>query len=319
MAGGCGLKQRVVSVLAFLCYYCGVDRLFYWLNRKRKRIITFHNVLPDAVYVDNLANGVSCSESEFKRIVDEIGRRFEFSVDLFDPATVTLTFDDGYLNQYEVAGRVLMDKGIGAILFAAGDLIDSKEPLVVDKLLHWTAYSPTVKDLRKKWITEIRPAYAKDAARGNGIFGQLNGEYPFSAIMESLPDEYVRLRLHGLTSEQIQDLKEHGWIVGWHTRSHFPLSSLTDDEIRAEVTPPPGFADTVFSYPYGEPLSVDERCVRIAEECGYPCAVSNHQGESRLSGRFFLPRMSLPANKHRLHFRLCGAEYFLKNGRLLPR
>lgn len=308
----------VINILAFLCYYCGVDSLFYLLNRKRKRIITFHNVLPDVMYVNNLANGVSCSESEFKRIVNEIGRRFRFSVNLFDPATVTLTFDDGYLNQYEIAGRILMEKGIEAILFVAGDLIDSEEPLVIDKLLHWVTYSPTVKDIHKKWITEIRPAYVKEAARGEEIFAQLDSQYSFGMIMESLPTEYIRLRLQGLTSTQIQKLKEHGWIVGWHTRSHPALSALTDDEIRTEIAPPLGFENTVFSYPYGEPMSVDERCVRIAEKCGYPYAVSNYQGKSSLSGRFFLPRMSLSADRYMLHFELSGLKHFIKTWHLLP-
>jgi hypothetical protein len=58
--------------------------------------------------------------------------------------------------------------------------------------------------------------------------------------------------------------------------------------------------------------------VRIARESGYPCAVSNESGRNPLTGRFFLPRMSLHSDRYRLHFRLSGLEHFLKTGRLLP-
>lgn len=43
--------------------FLALHRLAYFLNRKRKRIITFHNVLTDDVFEDCLANGVSCSLS----------------------------------------------------------------------------------------------------------------------------------------------------------------------------------------------------------------------------------------------------------------
>ena len=59
------MRHKIVEIIAFLAYWTGIDALFYWLNRKAKRIVTFHNVLPDAMYRYDLANGVSNSESGF--------------------------------------------------------------------------------------------------------------------------------------------------------------------------------------------------------------------------------------------------------------
>ena len=97
------MKQFVVGIMAFAAYWTGIDAFFYWLNRKAKRIITFHDVLPDAIF-DKRANGVGCSESEFRRIVREIKKRFPISVDLGDVHSVTLAFDDGYLKNPKFRG-----------------------------------------------------------------------------------------------------------------------------------------------------------------------------------------------------------------------
>lgn len=315
------MKQMLSRILAFLCYHVGIDMMFYWLNRKAKRIITFHNVLPDELFVGNLANGVSCSASDFSRVIEEIGKRFPFSTDLYDPKSVTLTFDDGYLNQYEVAGRILRARKIPAILFVTGELIDSKTPLVVDRLLHWTAYSPTVANKRERWICDIRPRYAGDLeTKGAALLAKLEAEYPMEKIFQSLSSEYVRLRLTGVRTDQLDELKMCGWVIGYHTKSHYPLASLSREEKYAEIDAPDVFKNAPFSYPYGELKSVDCESVEVVRECGYPCAVSNTLERISASDiRYFLPRMALPADKYLLHFELSGLKHFIKTLRLLPR
>ena len=333
------MKQRLVNFLALMAYWCGIDALFYKLNRKSKRIITFHNVLPNGLFKRDLTNGVSDSETSFRSIIREVGKRFPYSVDIEDSGSVTITFDDGFLNQYEVAGRILQEEGdIPAIIFAAGDVLDNRIPtnvIVVDRLLHWTAYAPSgeydfpyCKERKiilsehnrgKIWMKYIRPAYIADSdGRGANVMGTLDAQYAMDRILDALPAEYRRLRLTGISSAQAEELRRRGWKIGWHTKSHYPLSSLRESEKRLEIAPPDGFKDVVFSYPYGETLSVDAEAIEIAQECGYPCAVSNLPTENYLTGKYFLPRMALPYDKYRLHFRLSGLESYIKTRKLLP-
>lgn len=326
------MKQRIVGVIAFIAYWCGLDALFYWLNRKAKRILTFHNVIPDELF-DPRGNGVSNRESDFRRIIKEAGRRFGFSTDLKDAGTVTITFDDGYLNQYEVAGRVLGEMGIPAIIFPAGDLIGAlpEQALVVDQLVYWCEYAPSevlkrefpVEGAHKRgeyWVKAVRPAYCQDVeAKGRNLLARLDKVYPMAEILAQLSPECRRLRLGGVSQSQLDELRARGWVVGWHTKTHFPLASLSDDEIRRELDSPPEFRNCVLSYPYGELQSVDARALKIAEELGYPCAVSNLSARNDLTGRYFIPRMALPASKYRLHFRLSGMEQFIKCRKLLER
>ena len=134
--------MRITHAVAVACYWTGVDAIFYWLNRKAKRIVTFHSVLPRELWHPG-ANGVSCDLDGFKKVIDLCAKKFRFSADLFDPRTLTITFDDGYHNQYAYAFKSLREKGVPAYVFVAGDTQKSDGGLLVDKLLHWVAYAPS--------------------------------------------------------------------------------------------------------------------------------------------------------------------------------
>ena len=73
------MKDKVTYLIAWLGYYLGIDALFYFLNRKCKRVLTFHNVFPDELCRRDDGGGMSESVSAFKRTIAEIGRRYRFS------------------------------------------------------------------------------------------------------------------------------------------------------------------------------------------------------------------------------------------------
>ena len=314
-----------------MCWWLGLDALMYRLNRRAKRIITFHNVLPDALIDGVPLVGCMNSSSEFEKTVDEVSRRFGFSTDLTDSHTVTLTFDDGLLNQYETAGEILRRRGIPAIVFVAGDVIDA-EPLgtlVTDKILLWNQFAPdeavksvfgVVPSRNELWVKYVQPAYREDwRHRGRDFLEKLETAYPIVDIVRSLPPEWVRLRLSGVKREQLVELRKRGWKVGWHTKSHFPLGCMDNDAKRDELSSPEEFRDVVLSYPYGDIGAIGVESLEMAKELGYPCAVSNDPDWSPHRGRFFLQRMALSSNKYELHFVLSGLKYFIKHRKLLPR
>lgn len=333
-------KARVFAVDCFvvIAYYTGLVSLFYLLNRKRKRIVVFHNVLPDELFVDNIAEFVSDPVSRFRWIIREIGKHFRFSADVLDANTATITFDDGYLNQYEIASKVLAEEGnIPGVIFTAGMNIDNQDAmhaLVVDRLIVWTAHVPNGEYVLKDgtrivastgnraylWHNIVMPKFLTDSiSRGEFVFSMFDAAYSFKKILEKLPQEYVRLRLHGMKTYQIKELRDKGWKIGWHTFSHFALSYLSTDDQRKELIPPDDeFKHTVFSYPYGGLKQVNLNSIHIVEECGYPCAVSSCGVRTHLMGLFFIPRDGLNDGKFRLHYRLSGLRHFLIHHRLLP-
>lgn len=99
------MKQQIVKLTAALCYWMVVDALFYMFNCKAKRIITFHNVMPEYLLPQGKMIGLTDTEESFRMKVRMLKKRFRISTDVLDRGSATITFDDGYKNQQEVAER----------------------------------------------------------------------------------------------------------------------------------------------------------------------------------------------------------------------
>ena len=318
------------NLIEFLCYWLGIDNVFYFLNKRAKRIITFHNVLPDDLMYKLPKAGCMDTVTEFKRIIEEVGNRFKFSTDLMDANSATISFDDGLISQYEIAGEILMAKNIPAILFIAGDAIGAtpEMTLVTDRLIIWTYFAPDnavkvafgeVMPREALWVKHVQSAYRADwQNRGRSFLAKLEEICPVKEILASLPPEWVRLRLSGVTKRQLDELRCRGWKIGWHTKSHFPLGMLDYAGKREELSSPEEYRQVVLSYPYGDMGAIGAESLKLAEELGYPCAVSNELGYSQNRDRFFIMRMALSSNKYELHFVLSGLKYFLKYRKVLP-
>jgi len=325
--------------LTFVSYWLGLDALFYWLNRRAKRIVCFHSVLPDGLKMPGLACGLDNTSKEFRMIVREIKKRFDISTDVLDPRAATLSFDDGFLNQYEVAARILAEEGsVPALLFVAGDMVGCEEAgqsIIVEQLLAWVSYVPSqfLSRLRdwpggncvdcsnrlRVWGEIVRPAFVQDVVSvGQSTLSKLDAIYPMAKIYATLPDEYLRLRMTGVNKSQMAELVRRGWIIGWHTKSHFPLKSLSIEKQKSELEPTEYVSREVMAYPYGDRQSVGGEAIEIVKGYGYKCALSFDSCPGEWLNRYYLPRMFLKPDKYAVHFELSGFKYFLRYHRLLP-
>lgn len=336
------MKHKIGLIIAWVCYWLGIDALFYFLNRKAKRIITFHNVMPEHLLPEGKRIGLTDNEGEFRMIIQEIKKHFRISTDVLDTSTATITFDDGYKNQYEVAGRILAESRVEGVIFTAGKVMNNDNPhdaLVVDLLLHWTeladngsyiipmiqqdAIELTSENRGQVWKKYIWPTFVKDSeSKGQNLLKALDALFPVKSVLAKCSPEYLRLRLTGITDADISELRSKGWTIGWHTHNHYPLSSLSDEEQKREISEfaPEDMKQVVFSYPYGELASVNKTSIKVAEESGYPCAVSNVSDHNDMMCKHFLPRTMLfkTYTRYQIHFELSGTKYFIQNKKLLP-
>ncbi len=338
------MKRYLFRFACVFSYWSGLDAFFYWLNRHAKRVLCFHHVLPDDMALNLPLDGFAVTASQFRRIVREVRRRLPLSVDIADSSRATITFDDGFLNQYEVAAEILRQEGeIPACLFVAGKMIGNDHPqsaLDCDLLAAWATFVPegdytlcingenrhfTIKDLldrRRVWLSVLRPLWVdelRSATDRGKLLKALSELYSFDKIFNELPEDYVRLRFTGVSHKQLEDLRSRGWTIGWHTYSHVTLKILSREEREKELTAPAEFAKEVMAYPFGSPDAIDDETIEIASRKGYPCAFSYMIDPGSMMGLWFLPRMSVPSSKYQLHFELSGLKYFLRTRRLLPR
>ena len=341
-------RRKIKEAVALLFHYAGISRIFFLLNRGRKRILTYHNVLPRNLITDSLLDGVSHSDDSFARQLDFILGEFSCSLDLADPKSVTITFDDGYINQREVAHPILARAGVKAYFFVSGNLLASGEPLAIDLLQCWMSnvqagtYTPVFDGRSTRMPLEISSEKSRrscwgrlDALLNSGQVSQvelveaLYGCVPRERIVERLDTEYRRLRLTPLTSEDLAGLKAYGHLVGSHGVSHEILAGMNEDRLESELraADPVGndaHNTDVLSYPFGGQREVPLRVIDVMRHVGRTTALANVNGplaEGRRFEQLFMPRMSLPddGRSHILSFVLSGAEHFLKYRQLLPR
>lgn len=338
----CGLRVRVwrwrlrrlPRIVEILAYWTGVMAMFRRLNRNAKRVLTFHNVIPDAMCACDMASGVTMPASQFERLIVRLKRRYAFSADFDDPSTITATFDDGYRCQFETAGEILSRHGVPAVVFASGDAMSADVPgraLVVDRLLYWASCAPMsalssfagreVKSRAEFWHEFMNPAYRRDAAeRGEGVFRRADAIFPFAEVVASLNPEMARLRLTGPDRECVDRLRGLGWKVGWHTKTHFPLACLPDADADRELTPDdPACLELPMSYPYGVPEAVSVRDEDIARAKGYKGGLSNLSCANDREGDFFMLRFTPTGDRVEDEAMLSGFRYFMECGRLLRR
>lgn len=313
------MRRKIMRLIVILGYWFGGVALFYFLNRKAKRILCFHNVMPDDLYRADIAPAGVMSLSSFEKMIDFCSKKFEFSTDFNDPSTLTLTFDDGYHNQYEYAYKFLRKRNISGCIFVSGD---AYKTLIIDKIDHWNLLVPLeiVKNRKKFWNEEIWPRYLADSDnRGLAAEKYCDSLYPMYRIRSLMSEKYKSERFGGISKAEMDEMREAGWIIGWHTKSHYPLAYLSVDEVRRELTPvDKKMLDICFSYPYGVISLVGIDSVRVARELGYPFAVSNTMQEKENYSCWFMTRMQPPVDFYRLHYELSGFGHFLRTHKLLP-
>lgn len=125
MAGD--LKKRVKHLLGLGVYRLGLHRL---LLRGRGVVVLFHRVSAEGE-----RNPITCTDGEFTGFIEFFARHFEVIPlgELLDRlasgqglgGSLVITFDDGYLDNREVAAPILRAHGLPACFFVASGLIES--------------------------------------------------------------------------------------------------------------------------------------------------------------------------------------------------
>lgn len=222
------------------------------------------------------------------------------------PAAASITFDDGYRDNFTVALPVLREHGVTGTFFIATGFLgggrmwndDVIEAVRVssDVATDWREFGLGVRDFstlqgrchgldaaltRLKYFPhEERAALAREIARRAGV-----------------PDESDFM----MSSHQVRELRAAGMEIGAHTRTHPILSELGDvqarDEIcggKAELESILGAPVDVFAYPNGNPeRDLTSRDVKLVKEAGFRAAATTAWGVARpQTDAFLMPRFT---------------------------
>lgn len=320
-------SKRLVA--AELFSKLGMAWLFLRLRsqaRREVRILTYHRVV-DLNRAYDLAN-VSATPDGFDKQLAYLKKNYDlirFS-DLIEIANGTmdcprrpliLSFDDGYMDNYEFAFPILKSHGLSAAFFVSTSHIGSRQLFWFEELgfiMKQTA--------KKSWTLLDGTSIDIPASdRGEPLKRLLK-------FMKDLPNEarvkeieHLRVESEAYDPEKIDEINfpmnwehlvemhENGMEILSHSHTHPILSTLeTYEQVEEEISTPKKLIEEnisapcpVIAYPVGRWDSYDERVLKAVEDSGYDlaCVYENGVNEVPFARKFELKRTGID-NFHEL-------------------
>ena len=220
---------------------------------------------------------------------------------------VVITFDDGYVDNYQFALPVLEKYYVPATIFVSTDLIDTDEMywwdelekmFIIDKyfgkfMFDGTSYTVTDSDSRKDVCVTIR-----NHIKNMNPIKRKESMDELRAVLGLEQPETSELRCVR-TSELTRMAGSPCITIGGHTKSHLSMGNIHPEELlRSEIekslsilTEKTGKKPDVFAYPFG---GAEDRCNaadRIISECGIRKSVLVKNGNVNVNDKMYnLPR-----------------------------
>ena len=294
--------------------------------RARLSIMIFHRVLPqrdplfpaevDADDFDRICGWVA-SMFNVLPLDEAVDRRDRSSL----PArALSITFDDGYADNHDVAMPILQRHGLSAAFFVATGFLDGGRmwnDSVIEAIRRTQRQSLDLSHLGVDGLAEFDIGSTEQRrAAITAIIGKVKHRNPaerlqlVQAVAEacaaSLPTDLM------MRSDQVRAMRQGGMLVGAHTVSHPILAGLSASDTRREIADSRdclqailGEPVSLFAYPNGKPVDdYSDETVGIVRDLGFKAAVSTAWGAARAdTDRHQLPRFT-PWDQGRTRFGL---------------
>lgn len=206
---------------------------------------------------------------------------------------VLITFDDGYLDNYEIAYPILRSHGVQAVFFLATSMVGSCH------LPWWDRIAYLMKTARRRQFSINHPVRLAVDIDKNGMAESLRSvllsyknpensdSEPFIRELKeaSMGQDPPRTMRRFLSWDEAREMSKAGMIIGSHTRSHHVLSQLDPREQYEELSTARtilknqlGIEVDVLAYPVGGRTSFTDQTQVAAREAGYRAAFSFYGG-----------------------------------------
>ncbi|MDP8223580.1 MAG: polysaccharide deacetylase family protein [Candidatus Lernaella stagnicola] len=322
-----GVKGQLRRIAAGVVGGLGMGRrIAGWLDC-HAAILAYHRVLdPERHDVEAVEPGMFVTRETFAAHVELLQQRFRV-VSLSDlvrkhltgepveSGTVAVTFDDAWLDTYEVAHPLLRAAGLPATVFVPTALVDDGHRFWFSHAAAATKNLWEMRDsLAAAFPEENVPATAAflvDLLVSNpprteyfqAILGELKElsdaqRTEVITFIEAVTEKKIELPPELASWEQLRQMHAEGWEIGSHTVGHHILTQLSAAEVKHELDGSKrviereiGESPTNFCYPNG---NYDEHTKRAVQRAGYACAVTTEAGFADPPADLFaLPRLGV--------------------------
>jgi len=223
---------------------------------------------------------------------------------------LSITFDDGYLDNIELALPLLHRHGCSATFFICTGPIENGQPFWWDKVMAIASHrkgrvwqdllgeigmTADAADPKVELEGALARLWQLPFARIEALLGDVSGDQAIDAACPPRMDK-----------GHLQVLLDHGMEIAAHTHNHPNLTKETDETIRSEIALSrsrleawTGKEITGFATPHG---FVDDRVKRLCREEGMAYIASTDSGANRQLDPYHLARFGA-ANTNLAHFK----------------
>ncbi len=315
------LKRTALAAL----HHGGVFGALRHLRSGSTLILTYHGALPgDDDRYDFLTDNF-VSAAAFERQMRWLARRYRLvslrqMADALDggpplpPRAATVTFDDGFANNFRVAFPILQRLGVPCTIFLSTGLIGVVGAQLWTERVKRAVALTTAPSLACSGLSP--KVYALDGRTSR----ERTARELLAALKRAQPDERDRhvaeierlcgrppigagetMRYDFLDWDEVRTMSAAGIEFGSHTVSHPILTTLTDAQLEWELAESKrrieaelGVECYSFAYPNGKPADYGDREAAMLRRLGYRCAVTLNGGlNAPATDRFLLDRVNI--------------------------
>ncbi|HZO04338.1 MAG TPA: polysaccharide deacetylase family protein [Burkholderiales bacterium] len=275
-------------------------------------VLAYHRVLPAP---DPMLQGVPSVE-EFERRMRWVASNFDvmplgeavraLRADRLPKRALSITFDDGYADNHDLALPVLRQIGLPATFFIATGFLDGGymfNDVVIEALRQAQGPHFDLSDLGYGRLPVATENERRQAAAA--ILQQLKYEMPrrrhaVAIEIATRAKAVVPSRLM-MTNKEVKALYDAGMEIGAHTVTHPILARMSLDRVRQELTDGrqqleqiTGAPVRLFAYPNGRPgRDYRREHAALARDLGFEAAVTTAWGAARPGDDFYqIPRFT---------------------------
>lgn len=311
----------LLSVLQRFLWLSGLFELYLCLTGKNGAIILMYHSIINSKNDNFIDQTYAMNVDDFERQMKFLFKhRYVISMDELSQkltegetpkrGTVVITFDDGYLDNYELAAPILKKYNLPATIYLATGYVSRSEPQWIDQLYcifrTRTHHNLSLKekgtckyfDLRKK--CELHRAHSVIVSQ---LIESDQEERVFllSHIRNELKPSNEMPRITLNWDEIKKMIEEYPNIeIGAHTNEHISLTTMDQDLIiedittcKREIESQLGYSPRHFTYPYGRS---NPEVRSIVEFMGFKSAAVTDPAYliDKNSNLFLLPRLNVP-------------------------
>ncbi len=280
----------------------------------KPRILIYHRVADDPIDAQLLCVSPTNFDDQLSvlsrlyRVVSLRRQIGEWQDGILPAGTVSLTFDDGYLDNLTAALPLLEKHRVHATIFVTSGMLGSQSGFwgdVVERILLTSVSLPA--RLQIADLVDTSTATAEETVRAHDELRRILRNLPAPKINEAVlklqqwagnegcgpPERPVLNRF------QLRRLAASPFIeIGAHTQSHTKLPLLSRKMQRAEIEGSRkeleqilGEPVRLFAYPYGSADAFNQDNLDIVRELGFDAGIANLQGDlDENSDLYALPR-----------------------------